>query len=726
MDMRGVSLTISDTMFEKYWDYDKGWWEEFLTYFKGLDYNTILFWPLCEERTNYNDVFGQDRPREYFEWLLEKCHEHDLKVFYLVGPSLLPRMSKRMLQVPMSYMLHCYDTDESRKGYRDFLEKLKGCQENADVIVRGYLTTPYVIEQAKEIFHQIFPDGRFWATRKYSFEHFAGVEPTLDAPLYSKAADGNLVLWFQTCADFDPFRAVAPAHVSACLKGCREAGGRGFIMHPPHWWTFPKTSHRTDKNPGYKRDFLWYQSFSKYAKEEYKPADAARWSAELGRRFGRSGPADDLYQAVDAAGRFLPTVSDLFWYSVDFQYHPQTASVFDSFVGPEIYSAIRPRHHQYPSIAQSVAAAPESKEAAPQVKDLSNLHRCMADAIAQVNKDALNHEGEAFLSELQSLAKLSGFWASYARAIELTYRFVGTGDNHLAKKAVESYNEAAAAYTDVASTIEADYKGFTTGIWDIITTWSGVIPEMRKSLDSTCRMIEEFRHIPACMVGDLLDRNILWYRQLMEWPFHNNGVDCFHCHQVLPYTVKSGNFRPDGLRLLIVQKDMAPLLPFKEEVLSWVKSGGRLLLYDIERNYDPGFLPEPLQLDYFSNVHIHDGIYVNGEDHPLTGGFKERNLTFIPDSNGIRMGPCSTCYGPGWKVLAIVQEEMALGTPALLKDNPAALLVLPWGKGEIAFSGIRVPHIQLKAGYPPERAEINSTVLKIAANWFSWAGIKTR
>jgi hypothetical protein len=54
---------------------------------------------------------------------------------------------------------------------------------------------------------------------------------------------------------------------------------------------------------------------------------------------------------------------------------------------------------------------------------------------------------------------------------------------------------------------------------------------------------------------------------------------------------------------------------------------------------------------------------------------------------------------------------------------PAALLVFRHGKGEIAFSGIRLPEIRIAGGYPKRYTEINPIAKRLARNWFEWAGL---
>jgi len=720
MKIKGINLSISDKIFVKYWKYDKGWWPDFLAYLQDLRFNSILFWP-------YSNILVDKKTGNYFKWLLEKTEEMGLNVFYHLAPEFLSSIDPVAigLELPLSYMVHYYDHQESKENFRRFLEKLKEHKKSPTLIVRGYGNTPFAIREARKTFLDLFPSGEFWTTRKYSYEHFAGTEPTLDTKLFSESAAGNLIIWLQTCGDFDPFHVISPEYIAKCLSNCRKAGAHGIIFHPPHWWTFQTTSSRKDKRLEYQRDFLWYKSFSLYASRDFKKEDRKFWEKELAKNLETERCVKKIYKVIDKSGRFIPTISDLFWYSVDFQYHPQTASVFHKFVEPEVYAALRPRHHQYPSIAEGIAAHYiSSSYISPQIKEVSDLSKSIEKEISKIREKELNDKLRNLFFDCECINLLAKFWVSYLKAIEYTYKFISSGDKAIAKKAIGMYQDASDFYKETARRVEANYDGFTLGIWDEITTWSENIARMDKVLKDTSRKIEHFEDIPVYLVGDLLDRNVLWYRQIMSWPFEMNSVNYFPCHQVVPFTVKKGIFSPDKGKLLIIQKDIAPVLPFRKEILQWVRNGGKVLFYNIVRNFSSDFFPVPIKLGFFANIHVYDNICFKDEVHPLASGFANRVVHFIPDSTGIKVGTCITDYGKGWKVLAVVDEEVALGTPRVIIDKPAILLVLPYGKGEIAYSGIRVPEVQIAGGYPPKETEKNETIKNLVKNWFLWIGEK--
>jgi len=708
IEIRGVSLAVSDTLFKRYWKYKKEWWIDFVKMLKYNGYNTLCFWP-------YSNVLENSRFVNYFKYLQEEASKKGIKTFLILNHiDKVKEVVKIINTYPFLSFMFQYSSQSD--SFTPGIEALKQTKKRKPtIIVRGYCNKPPDIAFAKNIFLKKFPEGKFWATKKFSFEHFAGDKPIPSTKQYSQAADGNLITWFQTCSDFDPFRMLSPEHIRICLKNAYHSGAKGFLFYPPHWWIFPSTTDKIHKEFEWERDWLWYEAFGKYSRNFLK-SDKKYWLNRWENKLENKNKSASVLNAGIKSGKIIPSISQTFWYSVDFQYHPQTATNFHTLVPLEIYAGLYPRLKEFPSIVENIHKIQKNKKDVtkmkfPQVEILKSIYEQSYQAEHLLKSVIGNKEGEisCIYQDTEALRLLARFWYLWTETISKSYIWIASGENSFRDESISNLEESVNIYFTLADKVAKHYRGFVMGIWEEKVDWQEVTSQINSYKDEFTSKLKNFTKIPVLLSGDILTNNG-WYCQFMDWPFRLYNILYFPIYKIVPFTIYNKQ-EECTTKLIIVQKDMGHLLPYRKQILSWVKNGGYLLLYNIEKNFNSEFFPSRIRIGTSSGR-----IVFREETHPLINGLQNEEI-FCEKIT------CALEYDSDWKTLAVIDEIPH--HRVLTGEEPAVFLVLNYGKGAIAFSGIRILE-QEKSQYPTLLAKKTKIDLSTTMNWFKWAGIKIK
>jgi len=158
-----------------------------------------------------------------------------------------------------------------------------------------------------------------YTERKFNVEHIASTEVDPTNCEWAQITDDHVVN-VHCLGNLEPFRWSPPSYVQRCVQSSiRDGGGTGLHLYPRKAWRWPYGCDTGDPQVQWDRDWLWFETWGRYAWNPNRDAQAERryWMRRLAHRYGSDAAGEHLLNAFEGMADSLPAVQRLFWLGND-------------------------------------------------------------------------------------------------------------------------------------------------------------------------------------------------------------------------------------------------------------------------------------------------------------------------------------------------------------------------------------------------------------------------
>lgn len=153
-------------------------------------------------------------------------------------------------------------------------------------------------------------------------------------------------------ANLEPFRYGAQAFIQRCMQDAHDhLGALGLHLYPLSYWNWPYAPDQTTPRLlQYKRDWIWYQAWARYAwNPDINPrADRRYWIGQIAARYGTDQAAADILDAYNNSGMVAPLLVRRFGITDGNRQTLSLGMTLDELVNPQKY-------HPFPTLWKSEA-----------------------------------------------------------------------------------------------------------------------------------------------------------------------------------------------------------------------------------------------------------------------------------------------------------------------------------------------------------------------------------
>jgi hypothetical protein len=349
---------------------------------------------------------------------------------------LLVCLGEALQNVPMQVK---WCTEVILPGVKDGMREA-GLTEEPPVVIRTHATDPAVVMPAAlKVYHNLYTEA------KYNGESLTTTEPRgvwQQTHLAMSRLGSTHIANVHILANLEPFRYGDQQFIQKSVQAMRDRlGAGGLHLYPLAYWNWPDSPDKTDPPlKQYRRDWIWYEAWSRYAWNPDIDAatDRAYWIERLSDMYGSPEAATLILDAYNDAGECAPRLVRRFGITEGNRQTLSLGMTLDQLVNPDKYgpypelwlSQAPPGERLQEYADREWKREPHEGETPPQiiqeVLDYSASAVAAADAAAPlVTKNRA--EFERLRNDVHCIRAMSENYAAKVRAAILVLRYRHSG-----------------------------------------------------------------------------------------------------------------------------------------------------------------------------------------------------------------------------------------------------------------------------------------------------------
>jgi hypothetical protein len=558
-------------------------------------------------------------------------------------------------------------------------------------------------------------------------------------------------------SDLKPFRWGSPLFIQQMTSVWKQMGASGFHLYPATSWLWPAALDRAPLST-IDRDRIWIQAFGRYGWQPDRPAaeEESFWKQTLAARFGSPQAGEAIYNYYVRTGPIMPGLQNIVnIYNMNF--HPTAVSqeatlngilhsdrwegVGDHLARPIDDFTLRQYEQRFGKLSDTARRSPPLSvkeslrphgDAIDPVK-LADLFTGMAEqslaGLEHAQPEAARERAEyaRFINDNRCVLLLARFYRAKLEAALEKGRYDATGDTaHYAAMLVR-LDESLAEYRKLDETATAAYSLATDlGDW---YQWKTV----RESFEQEAA----FYHEQLA----LRDRGAEVVYLGLDGPM-NDATDAFHWTLESFRTRAGWSAQSYGLgatpfvraRLVVVyDTHSAAFAKYAPELKAWVRSGGKLLIFDPLARASRNALLEGIEFTADASFRGATDFAFTEAAHPLTEGLPATTVSLEPTALATSVREIS----PEWTELAYTvlpnrgsrqfyNGRATFGprwTSLMDTARVPVLLVRNYDRGSVVLAQLGAPSIASKPTMTGDGIEEAPAFIRaFTRNLIGWAG----
>src|SRR5271157_5367245 len=626
------------------WFYDRQLMLRYLDELVGNRYNTVYFWtghpfPYFLELFRYPEArmlgdAGLKRNMEQLHWFTEEADRRGIwTVFHFynihVSPAFAKAHEREGVQVenhastPLLEAYTRYCVGELVKSYPNVgLMLTAGEALNVkpeefirDAVIAGIRDsgkTPPLMVRAWSISFERYRDvvsqeySNLFTMMKHNTEMIDSPYPDPRNRNYIGLGQHHIVNVHEN-SDVKPFRWGSPVFIQQMVRIWQDWGVEGFHLYPMVSWQWPVSLDRTDPPlSAVDRDRIWIEAFGRYGWNPRRapPEEERYWVDRLARRFGSPEAGGAVYDYYVKAGPVMPGCQNLV-NIYNMNYHPTAVSreanlngilysgrmegIGDSLARPVDDLTLALYRKRYGLVSAAALGKPplsvkefvrDPKQEGLKPIELTALYTAMAeDALARLDRNAGRATREQaeyarFQNDARAVVALARFYRDKVAAAIEKGLYDESGDRAHYGRMLQKLDASVKSYAELDRLATPAYRQATDlGAW---MRW-----------DLTARSFADeaaFYHGQA----DVSSKGAEVVYLGLDGPM-NDATNAFHW--LVERSLEKAGWSSqsyclgDNLlrraRLLVVYDLASPAYQKRRgEVETWVKNGGKLLVWD--------------------------------------------------------------------------------------------------------------------------------------------------
>ncbi len=560
--------------------------------------------------------------------------------------------------------------------------------------------------------------------------------------------------------DIKPFRWGSPVFIQQMVRIWISMGVAGMHLYPAVSWDWPLSLDRTEPRLStINRDWIWLDAFGRYAWNPERPAAGEErfWKDRLARRFGDAAAGTAVYNYYVKTGPIMPALQNIV-NVFNMNYHPlaisQEASlngilhsdrwedVGDYLARPLDDLTLELFEKRFGQIGEARKRPPlsvkewvdaKSNGKTPNTLDpvrLSALLVSMAeDAVNDLQATKVSDpEYGRFLTDAQSILHLAKFYRAKLEAAIEKGLYDASGELVHYDRMIQLDAESVAQYAALDELASRTYLHATD--LGYYYRWDTTEKSFREEL-AFYRNQQRISETGADVVYLGVDGPMSDASRVFHWLVEQE-------RQKVGWSAQSYHLEPNlfaRAKVAVAYDAFAPdFVKDQAEIVNWVRSGGKLLIWDSTGLGGNGILLEGITFAQNASFRAGDRIAYLADDHPLLTSLSGSIVTLNP---GETLSSTIRTVSSDWRELAYTvlhsrattqfytgYETFGPRWTSLMDPVRAPVLVVrKLGSGEIAIAQMGRWNVSASADMPRIREQVARSALeRFAGNVIRWAG----
>jgi type 1 glutamine amidotransferase len=563
-------------------------------------------------------------------------------------------------------------------------------------------------------------------------------------------------------SDVKPFRWASPVFIQQMVHIWQEWGVEGFHLYPMVSWQWPVSLDRTDPPLStIDRDRVWIEAFGRYGWNPKRPAEqeAKHWVEELAARFGTPEAGKAVYDYYVKSGPVMPGCQNLV-NIYNMNYHPTAVSreanlngilysdrlegLGDNLARPVDDLTLALYEKRYGPVSAAARSKPplsvmdyvrDPSQEGLKPAELTALYAAMAEeALAGLEKNAAGATRERaeygrFVNDARAVTELAHFYRDKVAAAIEKGLYDNSGERAHYDRMLRSLEASVKAYAGLDRLATPAYRQATDlgewMRWDV--TARGFAEEAafyREQAEVAARGAEV---VYLGLDGPMNDAS-----NVFHWLIERSRTKAGWSSQ--SYCL--GDNLLKRARLLVVYDLASPAFQERRsEIEKWVRSGGKLVVWDPLARASGGGLLEGIRFGADLAWSAGREIAFDEVQHPLVAGLAgttapvgamDALASSIHSTNGEWQELSYTLLAsPGSGQYANGRETFGPRWTSLMNHRRVPLMVARrYGSGSVVVAQLGAAHVR-SGGSGPAAPPVDAAPLalqKLAENLVGWSG----
>ena len=300
------------------WFYDADWWLSTLRRLARSRYNIIILRGneplpyLLRPRGDGVSTAALGRRMGTLDWVLDVARDHGFTVGLFWdspsagGPQWTRALTEEMLRT--YYGIGAVGCAGGAAPWAALIEAVKAYRQETR-LARAFIL-PAWLDEWPEISKTLPRDHPVWALARFN-----GRMLDVTARPHQSFGDlpGTPCAFFDGLADLSPYGFGSAQFINECLGEAAKAGAEGVIVSPLDPARWPATGLRAGPSDQTDRDWAWYDAFGLYAWDPQHKFDRKRWQTAWGVALDQPAAGAAGERTAHYLSATLPTIVTEFW-----------------------------------------------------------------------------------------------------------------------------------------------------------------------------------------------------------------------------------------------------------------------------------------------------------------------------------------------------------------------------------------------------------------------------